>query len=118
MQLPSTQQARSKEEEQQRPHQSIMSDFKIQRRVSLSQEVDGIWSGLEEEEDTVMPQKVTMNECHMLRRVLGDTKSEILPKACKMLATSRSNKLGFFSDSPDIGKSTHKSAVTLRLHIS
>jgi hypothetical protein len=27
-------------------------DFKLQRRNSLQQEVDGVWPGLEEEEDT------------------------------------------------------------------
>lgn len=59
-------------------------DFKMLRRNSLSVEVDGIFSGLEEEEDTVVPTRVSMNECQMLKRVLGVDKQDVLPRACKV----------------------------------
>ena len=85
-----------------------MTEFKIQRRNSLSQEVDGIWSALEEEEDAIVPQKVTINECQMLRRVLGNEKMEILPKACKMMSTGQNrtfvSRITHFADAPDVGE--------------
>lgn len=58
-----------------------MDPFKIQRRNSLHLETDGIWDGLENEEDTIVEHRIKLNECMMLRRVLGQDKSDILPKA-------------------------------------
>ena len=67
-------------------------DFKMIRRNSLQSEVDGVWPGLEEEEDTYTPHKVLMKECMMLRRVLGADKADVLPRACRMNATSQVGK--------------------------
>lgn len=58
-----------------------MDPFKIQRRNSLHLETDGIWDGLENEEDAVVEHRIKLNECMMLRRMLGQDKSDILPKA-------------------------------------
>lgn len=55
-------------------------DFKIQRRNSLHQEVDGLWDDLEKEEDTFVEHRIKLNECSMLRRVLGADKADVLPK--------------------------------------
>lgn len=78
--------------------------FKIQRRNSLHQEVDGLWDDLEKEEDQFVEHRIKLNECSMLRRVLGADKADVLPKACKMVSTSQ-NK-GFMSrlagETPDV----------------
>lgn len=55
-------------------------DFKLQRRNSLQQEVDGVWSGLEDEEDTIVEHRIRLNECMVLRRALGQDKVDVLPK--------------------------------------
>lgn len=67
-------------------------DFKVLRRNSLSVEVDGVWSGLDEEEDTVVPNRVSMNECQMLRRVLGQDKQDVLPTSCKVRGAGRARR--------------------------
>jgi len=81
--------------------------FKLYRKLSLVNEVDGIWEALEHEEDNIVPQHISVNECQALRRTLVNGKNElgdILPTACKMLATSRTNTSFFTADSPDTGK--------------
>lgn len=82
-----------------------MDTFKIQRRNSLHQEVDGLWDDLEKEEDQFVEHRIKLNECSMLRRVLGADKADVLPKACKMMGTSQPRGLlsRISGDTPDIG---------------
>jgi hypothetical protein len=82
-------------------------DFKMLRRNSLRVEVDGVFPGFDEEEDTVVPTRVTMNECQMLKRVLGGDKQDVLPKSCRTSTQATQNKsfmsrLAHVADSPDI----------------
>ncbi len=69
--------------------------------------MDGIFDNLEDEEDTFVEHRIRLNECMMLRRVLGQDKSDVLPKACMMTSTSKGgfiSRLSHLGDTPDIGR--------------
>lgn len=85
-----------------------MAYFKIHRRSTLSNEVDGIWHYLEEEEDNFTPQTITSEECQTLRKVLArNDDMSVLPNTCKLVATAQT-KGGFMTNlttrGSDLGK--------------